>query len=279
MSEKKGKSKNPFHGIRQSFRALRDGKEPDQSSVPTLSPVCNQTTTPDSHQVPIPLPAPLGSSAQPSEDELLNNILSTIERLKAVQAQLELKKWSYTDRNGVDVDVTKRIGKILKGAEDYAKIVDVAIQHNPAITALVWAGIRFILMVSDVQVSISSSIYPVILPINWVLPLTSVSWEHLQIATNRFQLLEALEVTLATVVEKMAACEFYSHIYKDLQEKIKLGPTSTKVALGKHLDSALRALYIAVQAFLDKAKSHFDPETAGQLLFIAHSAFGIYQVL
>lgn len=95
--------------------------------------------------------------------------------------------------------------------------------------------------------------------------------KYLQTAVNSFQLLEALEVTIATVVAKMAACEFYSHIYKDLQDRVKLG---TRVALGEHLGSALRALYIAVQTFLDKAKNHFDPKTASKLP-IAHFAFGI----
>ena len=33
------------------------------------------------------------------------------------------------------------------GVEDCAKIVDMAIQHHPEISALVWAGARFILMV------------------------------------------------------------------------------------------------------------------------------------
>jgi len=38
--------------------------------------------------------------------------------------------------------------KILKTIDSYAKLVDTAIQHSPAITALVWAGVRTILQVS-----------------------------------------------------------------------------------------------------------------------------------
>lgn len=37
--------------------------------------------------------------------------------------------------------------KILKTIDSYARIVDTAIQHNPAITSLVWAGVRAILQV------------------------------------------------------------------------------------------------------------------------------------
>lgn len=128
----------------------RTSATPQDHSHCSPSPVCNQATSPDSHQTLVPSLAAVEPPAQ-SEDELRDNILGAIEGLKAVQVQLELKKWSYKDRNGVDVDVAKRIGKILKSAQEYAKIVDVAIQHNPAITALVWAGVRFILMVSSFQ--------------------------------------------------------------------------------------------------------------------------------
>ena len=37
--------------------------------------------------------------------------------------------------------------KILKTIDSYSTIVDTAIQHNPAITALVWASVRAILQV------------------------------------------------------------------------------------------------------------------------------------
>jgi hypothetical protein len=38
--------------------------------------------------------------------------------------------------------------KILQHVDNYCKIVDVAIQHQPQITALVWAGIRMGIQVS-----------------------------------------------------------------------------------------------------------------------------------
>jgi hypothetical protein len=39
-------------------------------------------------------------------------------------------------------DHTKKMYKILQHVDNYSKIIDVAIQHQPQITALVWAGIR-----------------------------------------------------------------------------------------------------------------------------------------
>lgn len=41
----------------------------------------------------------------------------------------------------------RRWGRILKSMEKYAKVVDTAIQHQPEITALVWAGVRTLLQV------------------------------------------------------------------------------------------------------------------------------------
>lgn len=40
-----------------------------------------------------------------------------------------------------------RFRKVLKTIDNYAKIVDTAIQHHPEITALVWAGVKVILQV------------------------------------------------------------------------------------------------------------------------------------
>lgn len=42
-----------------------------------------------------------------------------------------------------------RIHNILKKMQKYVVIVDIAIQHNPDIIALVWAGVRFCLKVTE----------------------------------------------------------------------------------------------------------------------------------
>ena len=49
--------------------------------------------------------------------------------------------------HGKAIVVVERLGTVLKTMNKYATIVDVAIQHSPEVTALVWAGIRVILQV------------------------------------------------------------------------------------------------------------------------------------
>jgi len=67
---------------------------------------------------------------------------------------------------------------------------------------------------------------------------------------------------MVTIVEKMAACEFYAHIY-DEGIRVKLATPTTTKAFDEGLDTALKDLYAAVRAFLDKAKEYFDPENSG----------------
>ena len=87
---------------------------------------------------------------QPNKD-IVASIHVTIEEIKLVQEDLKKKKWYYTDRHGKQVDVGERMRRILRSVEDCAKIVDVAIQHHPEVSALVWASARFILMVGHIS--------------------------------------------------------------------------------------------------------------------------------
>ena len=64
---------------------------------------------------------------------------------------------------------------------------------------------------------------------------------------------------MATIVDKMAACEFYAQIY-DEGFRVKLATSTTAKAFDDGHGAALKDLYAAVRAFLDKAKEHFDPE-------------------
>jgi len=94
-------------------------------------------------------PVNVSSAPEPNKD-IVASIHVTIEEIKSVREGLKKKKWHYTDRHGKQVDVGERMRKILRSVEDCAKIIDVAIQHHPEITALVWAGARFILMVGHI---------------------------------------------------------------------------------------------------------------------------------
>lgn len=63
------------------------------------------------------------------------------------------KGWSYT-WGGKKVIVVEQLGKILKQVTPYTKVLDIAIQANTQVRALVWAGVRAIM-----QVRINSSLY------------------------------------------------------------------------------------------------------------------------
>ncbi|KAF8417722.1 hypothetical protein EV426DRAFT_356957 [Tirmania nivea] len=86
----------------------------------------------------------------PSKD-VLANIHATIEEIKKEQKSWQEKKVYYNDRHGKQVSVEERMRKIVRSVESCVKIVDVAIQHRPEILALVWAGVRFILMMGCAQ--------------------------------------------------------------------------------------------------------------------------------
>ena len=120
---------------------------PDQ-----LTPVTEpQASTP---QQPTPGTAnpdpPISPLPEPDKD-VLTSIHVTIQEIKDAQEVLQKKKWYYTDRHGKQVDVGERMRRILRSVEDCAKIVDIAIQHHPEISSLVWAGARFILMVGHIS--------------------------------------------------------------------------------------------------------------------------------
>ncbi|KAF8417386.1 hypothetical protein EV426DRAFT_376156 [Tirmania nivea] len=122
---------------------------------------------------------------------------------------------------------TTRCEEMLKMFSKYAVIVDIAIQHSPQITALVWAGVRL----------------------------------TLQIALNRMEIVENLEKATAMIIEKMAICDFYASIYMGTSSpKITLSVTSTE-RLRHTLDSALPELYASILVFSVKAQVYFSPST------------------
>ena len=77
-----------------------------------------------------------------NSDSVEGNIGSIIEALKGIQEDDKKKRWTG-----------ERFGKILKCVEKYSKIVDTAIQANPQVAALVWAGIWGIIRVRTCNIS------------------------------------------------------------------------------------------------------------------------------
>ncbi|KAF8448392.1 hypothetical protein BDZ91DRAFT_114074 [Kalaharituber pfeilii] len=186
---------------------------PSQSalqSAPQSAPQSALQSTPSYNNLP----------SNPTRDE----IEGIIKDLHSVHTESKEKQWKYTNRLGQRVAVVERIGPILKCMESYANIVDVAIQHHPDITALVWSTVRVIL----------------------------------KVALDYAQLMESLEVAVAIIVNTMAKCEFYAYIYKNIPLEATLHPGSTQNAFKHKLDYALKELYDAVWNFTDKVKGHFD---------------------
>ena len=74
------------------------------------------------------------------------NMQAFVKALNTLQKDEKKKGWSYTWK-GKKVLVMEHLGKILKSMEKYSKVVDIAIQSNPQVSALVWAGIWAIMRV------------------------------------------------------------------------------------------------------------------------------------
>jgi len=77
--------------------------------------------------------------------------------------------------------------------------------------------------------------------------------------------MDNLEAAMVTIVEKMATCEFYAQVYGE-GLRLRLATCATTNTVDGDLDAALKDLYAAVQAFLNKAKEYFDPEDSGIVL-------------
>lgn len=72
---------------------------------------------------------------------LLHNLIQTTKEKKL---EIEAKRWVYRNRRGEMVSYAERFLTLLN---KYSVIVDIAIQHDPHVVALVWAGFRFLLQV------------------------------------------------------------------------------------------------------------------------------------
>lgn len=74
------------------------------------------------------------------------NMEVVIKALHTLQEDDKKKRWSYTWR-GKKVMIVEQAGKIFKSIDKYSKIVGTAVQSNPQISALVWAGVLAIMRV------------------------------------------------------------------------------------------------------------------------------------
>ena len=149
------------------------------------------------------------------------NIQTVFKSLNTLQEDEQKRRWSYTWR-GKEVIIVERLGEILRSVEKYSKIVDTAIQCNPQVGALVWAGIQGIM----------------------------------QVALNHVETIESFEIAIAALLEKMSMCKFYSRIYIGVTLPSQSTVNSSQPQ--SMLDSALPDLYAAVIVFSVKARTYFE---------------------
>jgi hypothetical protein len=72
-------------------------------------------------------------------------VRNLIDKVEDLRKAVDEKRFSFKNAKGDDVFIADKIFGQLK---KYAPIGDIALQHNPDVVALVWAGFRFLLDVS-----------------------------------------------------------------------------------------------------------------------------------
>jgi hypothetical protein len=139
----------------------------------------------------------------------------------------------------------KRFHKIVKGLDTYARIVDVAIQHNPDITALVWAGARFLLQVR--KFVLAWPIEGTNSPFRRSISITKRTWKNWK---RLWKLLSRL--WLGASFTKLSMGEWV----------MSLRSSTTIDALSISLQESLPQFYCSVIVFTIKARRYFSPESA-----------------
>jgi hypothetical protein len=96
-----------------------------------------------------------------SEDEKLQvasdvasscNIYSVLDAASKARTERDENKWRYTKSNGEVIILRERFDKIIEGFTKYADSISIAIQHQPEVTSLVWAGARFLVQVRIISI-------------------------------------------------------------------------------------------------------------------------------
>ena len=133
-------------------------------AAPATSPTRSATTGQPAATLPSFAQTPTTSTALPQTLSPLEIRQRTADLLKNRLTQEEAKKikWDETTEEQAKAiveevqrslegkpDHTGKMYKTLQYINQYSKIIDVAIQHQPCITALVWAGMRTVIQVCD----------------------------------------------------------------------------------------------------------------------------------
>jgi len=154
----------PSHAFTTSTTASPSGTGP--TTPHTVSTTTGQpATTLSTSAQPLPIPAALPQTLSPLE--IRQRIAKLLEK-RLTAEEVKKIKWEETTpeqakavveevKNSLEgkPEHSEKMYKSLQYINKYAKIIDVAIQHQPCITALVWAGMRTVIQVSDQPLSLS----------------------------------------------------------------------------------------------------------------------------
>lgn len=94
-------------------------------------------------------PLVLDNSSLQSQSAI-ENINYILEKLNCALKEDKNKRWRYT-RDGKEVVIVERWGKVLRSINKYSQIIDTAVQHSPQVTALIWASMKMILQVCAIR--------------------------------------------------------------------------------------------------------------------------------
>ena len=147
----------PDHTLASSAIASPTGAGPVISPISlttTKQPAATPPTLAQKHPTPTALPQTLS----PLE---IRQRTADLLKERLTPEEIEKIKWDETTEEQAK-DVVEEVQKSLEGKPEhtgkmyktlqyinqYSKIIDVAIQHQPCITALVWAGVRTVIQVS-----------------------------------------------------------------------------------------------------------------------------------
>jgi hypothetical protein len=69
------------------------------------------------------------------------------------------RRWKFKKSNGEDVILRDVLEKMAKWVNKFKELGDIVAQTDPVYAALPWAGVRFLLQVSDLNPLLYSTVY------------------------------------------------------------------------------------------------------------------------
>ncbi|RPA82510.1 hypothetical protein BJ508DRAFT_89242 [Ascobolus immersus RN42] len=163
-----------------------------------------------------------------------NTVLAIIEeatRIRDLQAQSSESAWTFTNRKGETINAREKLDKIIRGFNEYARVIDVAVGHQPETTSLIWGSVRFML----------------------------------QVYLNYQDAIELLIQTIERIASTMALAEYYASVYISVLGEGRgisfdgIMESKLSVAWQNKVSAALPEFYAAILVFSLKARLYIAP--------------------